>query len=180
MNTDLKENNFVLIKEFITPAHAKELATSFEKDAVDKNFTGDWAVPNSYSRYNYRYFTHLLCCKTAEVSNVYGGKVIPTYCYARVYFNGATLVPHTDKEACEVSVTLCLKKDNDWPIFIKKPDGNSVAVELEPGDAMMYRGCIAEHWREDYTGAKHVQVFLHYVDIEGPNRQHYFDRLRGS
>lgn len=179
MNTDLKENNFVLIKQFITPTHAEELATGFEKDAAVKGFLGDAQSPNSMARYNYRYFLHLLCSKTQEISTIYEGKVLPTYCYARIYLNEATLLPHKDRDACEISVTLCLRKEIDWPIFIKKPDGSTAKLELEPGDAMMYRGCIAEHWREDYTGAKHIQVFLHYVDIEGPNMLHYFDRLRG-
>jgi hypothetical protein len=73
---------------------------------------------------------------------------------------------------------LCIQKDINWPIHIKKSDGTIASIELEPGDAMMYRGCVAEHWRDTYTGNKHTQVFLHYVDLEGPNMHHYFDRPR--
>jgi hypothetical protein len=180
MNTDLESNNFVLIKHFITPEYAEELATGFEKDAVEKGFLGDSQFPNSLARYNYRHFVHLLCSKTKELSDVYQGKLLPTYSYARIYLKDGTLLPHTDREACEVSVTLCAQKSIDWPIYIKKPSGAVVSIELEPGDALMYRGCVAEHWRDLYTGSKHTQVFLHYVDLEGPNMQHYFDRLRGS
>lgn len=178
MNTDLLNNNYVVIRQFITVCEADKLAKQFEQDAVDKKFSGDLQFPNSYARYNYRHFLYLLCYKTNELSDLYQGKLLPTYSYARIYLNGGVLNPHTDRDACEVSVTLCLSKDIDWPIFIKNPNGDTIGVELEPGDAVLYRGCIAEHWRDTYTGNKHVQVFLHYVDLNGPNMQEYFDRLR--
>jgi hypothetical protein len=180
MNTDLQNNNFVVIRGFIEPCEAKNLAEQFEKDAAAKKFSGDPQSPESYARYNYRYFLHLLCSKTKELSDVYQGKLLPTYSYARIYLKNGTLLPHTDRKACEVSITLCLQKSVDWPICIKKPNGTTVSIELEPGDALMYRGCVAEHWRDKYEGSKHVQVFLHYVDLEGPNMQHYFDKLRGN
>ena len=180
MNTDLQNNNFIVLKQFITPQEAQILATCFEEDALAKGFTGDPQSPNSYSRYNYRHFVHLLCSKTKELSDLYQGKVLPTYSYARIYLEGGTLSPHMDREACEISVTLCLQKSMDWPLHIKKPDGTTASIELEPGDAMVYRGCVAEHWRNTYTGNKHTQVFLHYVDLEGANMQHYFDKLRGN
>jgi hypothetical protein len=178
MNTDLLNNNFIVLRKFIPAAQAEELSVIFEADAKLKGFSGDKQSPNSLVRYNYRHFVHLLCSKVAELSTVYKGKLLPTYSYARIYLGGGTLRPHTDRNACEVSITLCLEKSVDWPIHIKKPDGTAVSIELEPGDALMYRGCVAEHWRDVYVGGKHTQVFLHYVDLEGPNMQHYFDRLR--
>jgi hypothetical protein len=178
MNIDLQNNNYIVLRNFIPATQAEELSVIFEADAKLKGFSGDRQSPNSHSRYNYRHFVHLLCSKTKELSDVYQGKLLPTYSYARIYLDGGTLVPHTDRKACEVSVTLCLQKNINWPIFIRKPDGSVVSFELEPGDALMYRGCVAEHWRDAYTGSKHTQVFLHYVDLEGPNMQHYFDRLR--
>jgi len=180
MNIDLQNNNYIVLRGFIAADEAEELTKQFEKDAVDKKFSGDPQFPDSYARYNYRHFVHLLCSKVAELSTVYQGKLLPTYSYARIYLEGGTLLPHVDRKACEVSITLCLSKEVDWPIFIRRPDGSAVSFELEPGDALMYRGCIAEHWRDTYTGSKHIQVFLHYVDLEGPNMQHYFDRLGSS
>ena len=43
---------------------------------------------------------------------------------------------------------------------------------LEEGDAMVYKGCEVEHWREPYNeGTKLAQVFLHYVDANGPHAE---------
>jgi hypothetical protein len=43
----------------------------------------------------------------------------------------------------------------------------------------VYRGCEVEHWREEFRapqGSYHVQVFLHYVDANGPYSEFKFDK----
>jgi predicted 2-oxoglutarate/Fe(II)-dependent dioxygenase YbiX len=72
-------------------------------------------------------------------------------------------------------LTLHLGGDKPWLIWIKTPEGEDRSVELNPGDAMMYRGTIAEHWRDEYVGEEYVQVFLHYVRSRGECAYTYFD-----
>ena len=60
-----------------------------------------------------------------------------------------------------------------WPIFM---DGT--AIELKPGDAAVYLGCEVEHWRETFQGDYNMQVFLHYVDAEGDNKNYYMDQRK--
>jgi hypothetical protein len=41
-------------------------------------------------------------------------------------------------------------------------------VDMQIGDAVLYKGMEVEHWREKYTeGQWQAQVFLHYVDANG-------------
>jgi hypothetical protein len=51
----------------------------------------------------------------------------------------------------------------------------SRAAELRPGDALLYRGMELFHWRDAYRGEALVQVFLHYVDRDGPHTEQKFD-----
>ena len=44
-----------------------------------------------------------------------------------------------------------------------KRDEQGVAVYLEPGDMVVYRGCFLEHWREPLQAINHSQLFLHYT-----------------
>jgi hypothetical protein len=44
-----------------------------------------------------------------------------------------------------------------------------------PGDALLYRGIDLFHWRDAYPGEALVQVFLHYVDRDGPHADRKFD-----
>jgi hypothetical protein len=49
-------------------------------------------------------------------------------------------------------------------------------VNMQVGDAVLYRGMEVEHWREKYTeGQWQAQVFLHYVDADGPHADQKYD-----
>jgi hypothetical protein len=105
--------------------------------------------------------------------------MLPTYSYARYYRKGETLEKHTDRPACEVSITLHLGSDRTpWPIYFTKPNGEVVSVELKAGQAVIYLGIISEHWRDEFKGQEYVQVFLHYVRSRGEYADHYFDKVR--
>jgi predicted 2-oxoglutarate/Fe(II)-dependent dioxygenase YbiX len=75
-------------------------------------------------------------------------------------------------------LTLHLGGDSEWPISIKKPNGEEVSLNLKSGDAMMYLGCEAEHWRDQFKGTEFIQVFLHYVKSRGANSFAYFDKSK--
>lgn len=180
MNNVIKENNFMYIPEFISSERAYELAKNFSNFCKVNNQPSDTQVEGSSAAYNYIDFLELLCEKTPEVSKFLGENVLPTYTYARVYEKGAILTPHRDREACEISLTLHLVGDKEWPIYITKPNGESVYLNLKSGDAMMYLGCEADHWREQFEGTEYVQVFLHYVRSRGENNFAFFDNTKDS
>jgi PKHD-type hydroxylase len=48
---------------------------------------------------------------------------------------------------------------------------------MNVGDAVLYRGCEKHHWREPYKeGQWQAQVFLHYVDANGPHAEWKYDK----
>ena len=177
MNNELIENNYIVVRNFISEEKSRELSSEFFKHCEKNSLNGDEQAPNSHSSYNYISFLELLCEKTPEVSNIIGETVLPTYAYSRVYKKGSELLPHVDRDACEVSITLHLNGDFTWPIWIETPSGEKRSVELNPGDAMIYLGKIAPHWRESYSGEYYTQVFLHYVKSRGSCSYAYFDKL---
>ena len=178
MNQKLLENNYLVLPNFISKEKSTNLSFEFLKYCKDNNLTGDPQAPNSYSYCNYLPFLELLCEKTPEVSFIIGETVLPTYTYSRVYKNGSELTRHTDRDACEISLTLHLDGDSTWPIWIQTPSGEQRCVELNPGDAMVYLGRIAPHWREVYGGEYYTQVFLHYVRSRGDCAYTYFDKTQ--
>jgi hypothetical protein len=178
MNKLIENSNYIYIKNFISSERSYELAKEFIRFTKENNINNDTQVQNSQAHYNHIDFLELLCEKTPEVSKFLGETVLPTYSYARVYKNGATLEKHTDRHACEISLTINLSGDESWPIWIKTPDGKEVSLDLESGDAMLYLGYQAEHWRKQYQGKEYVQVFLHYVKSRGENSWAVFDKLQ--
>ena len=133
----------------------------------------------SASIYNYIPFVELLCEKTMFMNNLVGEKLLPTYSYGRIYKTGAALGKHLDRESCEISVTINLgSKGGSWPIWFTKPDGTVISYDLSPGQAVVYLGCISEHWRDSLSGDDYGQFFLHYVRGRGPHACHAFDAVR--
>ena len=130
------------------------------------------------SRYFHNYIPHvqILCEKTSVVSDLIEEPVLPTYCYTREYITGKELKVHKDRQACEISLTVNLDCDIPWDIWIATPSGEERCVTLRPGDAMIYLGCAATHWREEFEGNFCSQVFLHYVRSRGPYSNVYFDK----
>jgi hypothetical protein len=97
-----------------------------------------------------------------------GEELIPTYSYARLYSNGDDLKPHIDRPACEISATVQLGRSHQyaWPIYM-----GGRRVDMAEGDAVIYKGCEIEHWRNVCDGPEEYysgQAFLHYVRANGP------------
>jgi hypothetical protein len=176
MNTLLKDNNYIYIPNFISEIRAKAMASNFKQHCIDNNKHGDNQAPNSHSEYNFIDFLELLCERTSVISEITGETVLPTYSYARVYKNGSVLERHRDRDACEVSMTIHLDGDKEWPIYIETPDHGEVELNLKSGDAMLYLGCEADHWRNRFEGEEYVQTFLHYVLSRGDRAYTYFDK----
>jgi len=180
MNQQLIDNNYLHIPNFISKEEANSLANQiidFSKQ-VGNDMQHDPQAPNSLAKYNFLPFMKLLVKKIPDVSKVLQEDVLPTYAYTRIYSHGEVLNRHRDKPACEISITLNLKKDTEWPIWFQKPNGEEISLELNQGDAVMYLGEISDHWRNAYQGQEHVQLFLHYVRAEGSKYWAVFDQLK--
>ena len=137
----------------------------------------DPQAPGSYSIYGDVAMETLLTIIQNKVEPKIKLKLFPTYAYARVYEKGNSLRRHKDRLSCEISATLNLGGD-PWPIYID-PDpksgtgkpatpsyrpGNNKGkkIILKPGDLLMYKGSMLEHWREPFDKKVCAQVFLHY------------------
>jgi len=144
-------------------------------------------IHNSHSKYADPLMETLLLKMLPVMEKNTGLKLIPTYSYYRVYRPGADLVRHVDRPACEISTTLCIgyhyegvDEDYDWPIIVDdiNDPGTAIKVHQDPGDCVIYRGTEVPHGREVFDapeGSLHSQVFLHYVDANGPYADVAFD-----
>jgi hypothetical protein len=139
----------------------------------DPRSPGAWAAPGDL-------FTDgLLMDLLPLAEDVTQLSLFPTYSYFRVYKRGDILVKHTDRPACEISVTLCLgyEAEEPWPLLLESPAG-VLPIELEPGDALFYRGTECMHWREPMNGERAAQVFLHYVNQNGPYAEWKYNKRK--
>lgn len=139
----------------------------------------DDQITNSFSWYSALCFETLAQTLKPTMEEVTGLQLYPTYTYARIYYNGAEMARHTDRPSCEFSTTVCISNDEEfgpWDIWFKSNEGKEFPIWLEPGDALIYKGDILEHWRNPYGGKRQTQAFLHYVNKFGKYRDYKYDR----
>ena len=120
----------------------------------------------------------LLAQSLEKVEGALGHRLYPTYSYLRVHPHGAAMARHRDRNASEVAVSINIGGDTDWPIWIR-PGETNLAIDLAPGDALLYFGREVLHWRQPFTGTVQVQAMLFYVLQEGPFAQYAYDRRAG-
>ena len=165
--------DYKLIKNFFSKKELEVLQKyCYHKLDSNKDYKLD-AQSFSPAWYNDPLMTSFLETKLPLVEKQSNLKLFQTYAYWRYYVFGATLGKHTDRPACEISVTTCIKKYDDWPITVE-----GTFFELDEGDAILYAGCDQEHWRSGiYKGEGMAQVFFHYVNQIGPNKDHAYDQI---
>jgi hypothetical protein len=137
---------------------------------------GDALVPMTPASYGDSAAEGLLEFVQPQIEAITGCDLLPTYSYLRIYKRGDKLFSHRDRPACEFSLSLNIGQSpaDPWPLFVENASGGA-RVDLRPGDALVYRGIDLFHWREPYVGNELVQVFLHWVDANGPHAAQKYD-----
>ena len=162
-------------------------------------------VEGSLARYWHPQYRKIHSDIRLKIEKQIGLKLYNTYYYDRFYFPGQELKKHTDRPACEISISVHISTNLEeyWPIFIKTPyvfaesqectkvkklinTGDIVAVNLNPGDGVLYKGCERPHWRDKMPGTFEMmsggeelyyhQIFFHYVLQDGIRAHHAWDK----
>ena len=169
MSDTIKSFKYKLIKNFLTKEEIKLLTDYCRIKHRINSDSFDFVQSDNGDTYFYGdpLMESLMISKLDIMQKETGLKLLCTYAFWRMYTINADLKKHTDRESCEISVTVMIASDKTpWPIFM-----NGEKIDMEPGDATVYLGCEVEHWREEFKGDWHAQTFLHYVDADGPNKE---------
>ena len=137
----------------------------------------DRAAPPAATAYGDPMMDTLLANLTPRLEQATGLRLYPTYSFYRVLRGGDALPRHTDRPACEISVSLNLgqQPDEPWPLWVKGPH-HTTPCNMRPGDGVLYRGLDCPHWREPFTGDHCAQVSLFWVDQNGPHAEWKLDK----
>jgi predicted 2-oxoglutarate/Fe(II)-dependent dioxygenase YbiX len=194
--TQFELSKYVHLPDFLDKDNCAQLVTELNKLVNAGKTTKDTQCPLSQAIHGAPVFDSLLEQLVPHFEQASGKRLYPTYAYARLYSPGDELKVHTDRPSCEISATLTLGFDGEvWPIYmgdyaeidegrqVTTQDGkikyitNESKIVMNVGDAVMYRGMDKVHWREPYKEGKwQAQVFLHYVDADGPHAEWKYDK----
>jgi hypothetical protein len=179
-----QKQGYVVVKNFISKEmgkHLFEYLKLYEYSQIlqnnEKTFEQDEQVPGSFAMgHGNLVFDSLMKTMKPKMEYCTGLDLFPTYTYTRLYKPGNELKIHKDRPSCEISITLKLSDTGwyNWPIWMVDSP-----YDLNDGDGVIYRGCDLEHWREPCEGYEDYrmgQVFMHYVDKNGPHTEWKYDK----
>lgn len=173
-----EQQGYVVVKQLIPRIMCEYIAKNIKVlEAQSRLSFGDTQVEKAFSGGSPAVTETLLDLMTPALSQILNCELYPTYSYLRIYVKGAALAKHMDRYSCEVSATLPVEYESStiWPLCLEI-DGNTKKIELEPGDALIYKGIQIPHWRDAFEGERQVQVFLHYVKKHGEYSEFKFDK----
>jgi hypothetical protein len=128
---------------------------------------------------------------TPLIGQLVGRELLPTYDFFRVYRAGDVCRVHSDREACEHSLSLTLDYSDGkvWDLEIGSralagrqkyltedfEDEAYASVGTAPGDAVLYRGIHRRHGRMTPNPNRwSAHLFLHWVEADGEYRDQAF------
>ncbi len=158
---------------FVLPALLTEqtcrLATTYARTLCETGaMRPDNLVPGAPALHGDPLMDAILQEVLPAVQSAIGEPLLPTYSYFRVYGANDTLPPHTDRNECEVSVSICVYTSGpEWPLIIDDGLGTVQKLAGEPGTGAVYAGPDHSHWRTPFEGQEHIQLFVHFVRADG-------------
>lgn len=200
---DYEKDGFATIRGLIPREVAGNLFKQIEIDlkAAGRTFA-DFAQEHALARqptieisgHFYRPLTTFLWALTPAIAQITGKDLLPSYDYFRIYHEGDICRVHADRPSCEhsVSLTLVYGDGKPWPLEVGSKrvtgfdpavddfgDEPFTAVEMEPGDAVLYRGMDLRHGRTQPNPNRwSAHLFLFWVERDGEFAQHAFDEQR--
>jgi hypothetical protein len=187
------QDGFAHLKGLLEPAMAQSFLRNLTRDLgrAALPMTGKETKPGVLNRpalqvhgEHYPPMKFFLWGLTPLLSSLVGRSLIPTYDLFRVYREGDICRVHSDKEACEHSLSLTLEYSDKkpWPLEIgtlplpgrqkrltEDFEGEEhVSVAMQPGDAVLYRGIHRRHGRTAPNPNRwSAHLFLHWVERDG-------------
>lgn len=106
-----------------------------------------------------------------------GCKVRPKGHYLRFHTEETTnwcLPYHTDVTGNDVNVSLNIfnqPENKHWELNVVNYQEQIARYQTELNQGVLYSGKYP-HWRDEYPGGKYIQLFLHYVREDNPDKDH--------
>lgn len=195
------DEGYVLLEHLITGEVAQAFLQGLKQDIGDDaiSLSNISDCSNLLDRpafeiygHHYKPMLYFLWGLTPIISEIVGRDLLPTYDYLRIYREGDRCRVHSDRQSCEHSLSLTLDYSDGeaWPLEIgrdrqSEPNarvtedfGNesNVPITMQVGDGVLYQGVHHRHGRmTPNPNLWSAHLFLHWVDANGPYRDHAFD-----
>jgi len=133
--------------------------------------------PNSQHFSNNNYLQLLLLLYHPFIENILNKKLFPVYANSKMYKDNSLLLPHIDYKYLEYTVTINISESTYETLLLCDINDKCIYnINLNIGDALLFKGDNVYHARYKYNGKPFIQILLHYMskdNMEKYNLQNY-------
>lgn len=196
---DYARDGYALVRRLCAPEMCNALLQQLQADMLSQGAVRRlMRHPNLLQReaveiYGFHYppLLSFLWGLTPSIATALGMDLLPSYSYFRIYREGDVCRVHSDRYACEVSLSLTLDYSDGvpWPLelagvasepsaLVEEGFGDQPyqAIAMEPGDGVLYQGVNRRHGRiTPNPNAWSAHLFCHWVRRGGGYADHAFD-----
>lgn len=175
------ENNYYdfgykTYRSFLSEEDFSEIKKNYQKVASDKFYTFfdiDKTRGRTIRADNPVEYLDLLKGSVKDrLENELETELEPSYTYQLTYLNNSYMIPHVDKPACDITLSIHIEsnipdlvKNSVFPLWLLDYNNNFVKFNMNPNDAILYNGPKVVHWRNPLSFSGEVfynQVMFHY------------------
>ena len=197
-NDELEKNGYCVVKNFWDPI---ALYHPVPRERGQINYWGDidqfnhdekgGQVFGGLTRVKHPQYETISFKVGKKLKDVVSRQIYPTHYFDRFYFPGTQLSKFIGGNPCEISVLIHISTNlkREWPIWIKTPDtytdpgktavlvpGQVKSIILEPGDALIFKGCERPTWRDPMPiNPKQFQFGNFWIDFNPKEDLYYHD-----
>ena len=190
-NDEMEKSGYTIVRNLWDP---EELYHPLPYDRGQTHYMGsidkfnhipvDPEIEGSYTRISYPQYQKIYTELRKKLEGIIGRKLSKTFYYDRFWFSGNQLKKHLGPAQGEIMVVISISTNlkRPWPFVIKTRDqytdknktailvpGTESAINLEPGDGIIFKGCERPHWRDTFPepkkrwfSKKEKEVFYHH------------------
>jgi hypothetical protein len=196
---DYAKLGYFHVRNLVPVEVARALMSAIKQDLGPAPFEKHHLAQNAVLRrpafhvygHAYRPLVFFLYGLAPVISDLVSRELLPSYDFFRIYREGDICRVHSDRPACEHSVSLTLDYSDGeaWDFQVahdRTPRMQPVtddfgaddhsSIEMQVGDAVIYQGVHHRHGRiTPNPNAWSAHLFLHFVERGGPFEDHAFD-----
>lgn len=101
-----------------------------------------------------------------RLSDILQKELLFTYSFGMKYYPGGFLPPHVDRPQSQYGININIwKSDHDFPIIVTDPKTEKqTRIDLDIGDALIYKGSELVHERKKITEGNIIQFMVFAVE----------------
>lgn len=179
---DIDKDLFFVVKNFLDKSKCDSIKNKIEDYIeIHGNSLDEISRDNISDLYDLSFLQKDADEILGRFSSILQKELLFSYSFGMKYYPGGILPPHVDRPHSQYGININVwKSEHDFPIIVTDPNTKKqTAINLDIGDAMIYKGSELIHERKEITEGNTIQFMVFGVE-KGSEYEIFADEKYGK